>query len=157
MSLNSLLKSIKSGNVDSSKSQSISSVYGSQQNAVADSSKVQELWVRYARSIESQDTHLYSLMQQIPTLENGDCVVAVVSNNLQATKLRESSELIDFLRKETGVASLKFEVRVVADETTTTQQQVPIAYTSKQKLEQMVKENSAIDMLVKRFSLDVDF
>ncbi len=157
MSLSEMMRMVKEGNnKTSTQSQSLTDIYGTQ-NTTIDAGKVQELWVRFSRSIESQDTHLYSLMQQIPTVENGTCVVAVVSNNMQASKLRESSELINFLRQQTGVPSLTLDVRVVANESNATTTQDAIAYTPKQKLDQMIADNKSIGLLVETFSLDVEF
>lgn len=154
MSITALLKKVSEGNKEPQNQQSINSVYGAPQK-VTDTSKIQELWIRYARSIANQDTHLYALMQQIPTLENGENIVVTATSNLQANKLRESTDLINFLRAETGVQSLKFDIRITATENSTTQQ--TIAYTPKQKLEQMIAENKTIEALINEFSLDVDY
>lgn len=156
MSLSEMLQNAQNGiNKQKVQTQSIGSVYGVQ-NTTVDAGKVQELWVRYSRSIEQQDTHLYSLMQQIPTVENGTCVVATVAYNLQAITLRESTDLINFLREQTGVASLTLDVRVVSQENEPAEKTIE-AYTPKQKLAQMIEENKAIGLLVETFSLDVEY
>lgn len=158
MSINDMLKNISSNKPKPDAGQpenTLESVYGKQAVAQLDARRVEELWVRYSRCIEQTDTHLYSLMKQIPIVE-GDVVVVTSSNSMQSAKLLESTDLIDFLRKETGVSTLSLRVNVT-ENTETSSSSHQAAYTSKEKLEEMVEINPQIEQLIKVFSLDVDF
>jgi len=131
--------------------QTIESVYG--KPVKLDEKRVCDLWSRYARSIEQSDTHLYTLMQRQPKVD-GNVVIAMVSTGLQETKMLDSRDLVDFLRKETGVSSLVLRVEVEEDKAEVNRR---VVYTSREKLEFMIEQNPSIAELVKKFSLDVDF
>lgn len=160
MSVADMLKRISTdrtspSSVKTDKVETIETVYGKQPE-IADPKRIIELWQRFARSIEQNDTHLYTLMQRLPRVE-GNIICATVNSKLQESKLLESLELIDFIRMETGVKSLSIRVEVEEVEETSEVSDVKIAYTSKEKLAMLIEKNPDIDDLVKEFSLDVDF
>lgn len=112
--------------------------------------KIAELWLRYARSIEQSDTHLYTVMQTAPRVEEHTVKVKVKSE-LQANTLKSSVDLVEFLRKETGDRSLIIGVEIEPRN----EEQEEILYTPKSKLDKMISENSEIKNLVQLLSLEI--
>lgn len=132
--------------------QSVASVYNKNNNTLADPERIEELWVRFSRSIANTNTHLYSLMQKMPIIE-GNKIYMTVSSELQAEKVHESSELIDFIRKQTGINSIEIITNI--DESINANSVENRVYTPKQKLDYIKKHNDSIEYLIKSLSLDI--
>lgn len=131
---------------------SIANVYGNKAVAV-DAKRINELWVRYARSIESTDTHLYTIMQQPPVINNEQIVINV-NTDLQAAKISESADLINFLRQESGVPNLVLVANVDNAQGSDSSQFSVV--NSREKLNEMIEINKDIETLIKEFNFDLD-
>ena len=118
-----------------------------------DETRVRELWVRYARSIESSNMHLASLMSNPPTVE-GENIVVPASNQMQVDLLSSNADLVHFMRYQTGHLNLNIVARIDENGEQVVKE---IVYTSKQKLERMLEQNPNVKSLMDVFNLNLEY
>lgn len=153
MSLSSMFEVAKQQTAESAVvNRGVSALSHPTANAVVDSEMVQKQWNRYARSVELEKPHLYSLMTSttISVANFNDIVVNVLNQSQQDELKREDSELIMFLRKELGNSNL----RIVC--VLNTNNVVKKAYTSYEKFEEMKRQNPNIEKLQRALGLDIE-
>ena len=86
-----------------------------------------------------------------PDLKNGETIFVSVYNPEQAQKLQEeSTDLMEFLRRELRNAYIAMEVDITEQENT------QIAYTEQDKYKLFVSKNPQLQQLVNEFRLRLD-
>ncbi len=108
-------------------------------------------WNEYAKGIE-KDIHLKNTMlNNSPDLKEGDAILVSVYNPEQFQKLqKESTALVEYLRRELQNAYIIMEVVVTEQENT------QIAYTDTDKYKLFASKNPQLQLLVNEFRLRLD-
>lgn len=123
------------------------------QNETVTEEQLQKEWIRYARSIETDNPRLYSMMyNQLPILKDRTEVWLTLKNATQEAEIqKEKNEIFGFIKKEVRNSQLTLHVEMESDDTAPTR-----AFTASDKLKQMIEKNPALLTLKQKFGLDLD-
>jgi hypothetical protein len=118
-------------------------------NAPIDVAELRKLWLEYS---QKQENFLKNTMTSaIPELKNDTVAVIEVANGFQQEKIEKVlPELMPYLREVLKNGNLRLEVSV-SEEVKTAR-----AFTQKEKLEEMIRENPALGELMGKLSLELD-
>lgn len=110
-----------------------------------------EAWENLAESIKKQGLHnLHSILTcSLPQLKDGKIAVTFYNYSMRSDFKHHMPEIKKLLGEALNNYHLQFELKV--DES----KKPAKAYTDKEKLEHLIKKNKAVELLVKKFDLEV--
>jgi len=110
-----------------------------------------ELWKVYTqKAMDEHKIHLYTLMNNPPIVNGNEITVLVENLALESTLQDEKIELLNFLR--TALKNFSLQITSKKAENNTKKR----IYTNKDKYAYMVDKNPQIEVLRKRFNLDIN-
>lgn len=115
-----------------------------------DPAKLISAWSAYMVKIKNTNGQLYGSMRTQPQIAaDGITVELRIASEYERENFEKNTDLVQFLRKETGNGNLV--LRAIVDEAVI--KETEVVYTASQKLEKMIEKNPSVGSLIKELGL----
>jgi len=154
------LKDLMKGNKNTSDNQTANSsnTQGdnsyNQMNELVTQQKLTEAWANYAEKIKPENVRLYSILTgHQPKIQQETIILVELANPIQADDLlKEKPALMSYLKRLLRNTQLELQTTVGKNDEKAPEK----IFTAADKLEAMMKKNSALALLKQQFNLDLD-
>ncbi|MBL7942935.1 MAG: hypothetical protein JNM00_09220, partial [Flavobacteriales bacterium] len=114
----------------------------------------EQAWLEFAETVKDRSQSLYTtLVRETKSVDDNGCITLLLSNSVQSIDIETiRSPMLDFLKRKLRNGNLTLTHRLM-DPT----EQKLAGKSPKEKYEELVKLNPALELMRKKFKLEIDF